>query len=33
MVGSLLFGLYPLGWEQAQQAADGVVRVVQTVQR
>ncbi|MCS7310736.1 MAG: NADH-quinone oxidoreductase subunit N [Armatimonadetes bacterium] len=33
MVGSLLFGLYPLGWNQAQLAADGVVRVVQTVQR
>jgi len=33
MVGSLVFGLYPLGWDQAQQAADGVVRLVQTVRR
>lgn len=33
MIGSLLFGLYPLGWNQAQQAAEGVVRVVQTVRR
>jgi NADH-quinone oxidoreductase subunit N len=33
MVGSLVFGLYPLGWNQAQQAAEGVVRVVQTVRR
>ncbi len=33
MVGSLLFGLYPLGWDQAQQAAEGVVRVVKTARR
>lgn len=33
MVGSILFGLYPLGLDQAQQAGEGVVRVVQTVRR
>lgn len=33
MVGSLVFGMYPFGWDQAQQAAEGVVRVVQTVRR
>ncbi len=33
MIGSMVFGLYPLGWNEAQQAARGLVRVVQTVQR
>ncbi|MGQ9486708.1 MAG: NADH-quinone oxidoreductase subunit N [Armatimonadota bacterium] len=33
MVGSILFGLYPFGMDQAQQAADSLVRVVQTVRR
>ncbi len=33
MIGSFVFGLYPLGWNQARQAADTVVRVMQTVSR
>ncbi|MEJ5252336.1 MAG: NADH-quinone oxidoreductase subunit N [Chthonomonadetes bacterium] len=33
MVGSILFGLYPLGLDQAQQAANNMMRVVQTVRR
>lgn len=33
MVGSILFGLYPFGMDRVQQAADSLVRVVQTVRR